>query len=148
MLVFFLARILFGGYQVSPIPCVRGDLSSYHHQSIAFFRAMYENRHQIPIHLHIIYGVGNLALNGLNMLWFSKMFAKMIARLHGNDEVIKPDTRRSGKGGVAVTVGKEEEEEKDPLLGRSDNGTDRDEGGLALPVTPPSPVDTVPKEAF
>lgn len=107
---------------------------------------MYENRSQIPIHLHIIYGVGNLALNGLNMLWFSKMFAKMIARLHGNDGV-KPKDGQKRRTGVTKEV-----EEEDPLLGRSrsDAGTDRDgdEGGLTLPASPPSPVATVPKDAL
>ena len=105
---------------------------------------MYENRSKIPIHLHVIYGVGNLALNGLNMLWFSKMFAKMIARLQGDDDKPISRSRQSGKGHTHGS----KEEEKDPLLNKSDTGTDRDEGGLALPAAPPSPVATVPKEAF
>ena len=94
---------------------------------------MYANRDRIPIHLHIIYGCGNLALNGLNALWFSKMFAKMIARLHGEDEV-KPTS--------SVPRG----EEKEPLL-RARRGQET-EGGLTLPVSPPSPVATVPKEVL
>lgn len=102
-----------------------------------FFQAMYINRDRIPLHLHIIYGAGNLALNCLNALWFSKMFAKMIARIHGDDE-IKP----SAKPVSRTTTGAAE---KEPLLSRE--GDDK-EGGLTLPVSPPSPVATVRKEVL
>lgn len=95
---------------------------------------MYVNRNRIPLHLHIIYGVGNLALNGLNFLWFSKMFAKMIARLHGEDE---PKVKGKSAG-----------EEKTPLVPKTDSEDGEEEGGLTLPASPPSPVATVPKEAL
>jgi hypothetical protein len=81
-------------------------------QSIAFIQAMYTNRDRIPLHLHIIYCTGNLALNGLNFLWFSKMVSKMVARLKGEDG----------------TKGK-----KEPLL-------QKEEGTLSSPVAPPSPA--------
>lgn len=102
---------------------------------------MYINRHRIPIHLHIIYGAGNLALNGLNMLWFSKMFAKMIARLHGEDEPKSKSKSKSKDSRMTET------EEKKPLLAKV-GAEEEEEGGLTLPASPPSPVATVPKEAL
>lgn len=103
---------------------------------------MYDNRDRIPLHLHIIYGFGNLALNGLNFLWFSKMFAKMVARLHGEDEPKRTPVKR------------QRSEEKEPLLRKvpeTENEAETEaeaEGGLTLPASPPSPVATVPKEAL
>ena len=46
-------------------------------------KTMYANRDRIPLYLSIIYGSGNVALNGLNLLWFSKMVKQMIAKLQG-----------------------------------------------------------------
>jgi hypothetical protein len=46
-------------------------------------KTMYANRDRIPLHMFIIYGSGNIALNGLNLLWFSKMVKQMIAKLQG-----------------------------------------------------------------
>ncbi|ORY30386.1 TRAM/LAG1/CLN8 homology domain-containing protein, partial [Naematelia encephala] len=66
MLVFFLARIVYGGYQ-----------------SFLVIQVMWQKRHEIPLHLHLIYTLGNLSLNALNWLWFSKMVKKMIARVAG-----------------------------------------------------------------
>jgi hypothetical protein len=98
------------------------DYREADHQSIAFIQAMWTNRDRIPLHLHIIYCTGNLALNGLNFLWFSKMVGKMIARLQGTD---KPKAKEK------ALLRKEERKE---------------EGSLALPVAPPSPVLTMRKE--
>ena len=94
-------------------------------QSIAFIQAMYSNRDRIPLHLHIIYCTGNLALNGLNFLWFSKMVAKMVARLKGQD----------------VPKG-----EKEPLLRKKEEEEKEEEGSLSLPVAPPSPVLTTKRD--
>lgn len=98
-------------------------------QSIAFIQAMWTNRDRIPLHLHIIYCTGNLALNGLNFLWFSKMVGKMIARLQGTDE---PKAKQGEKELLSreQASGKEEAEE----------------GSLTLPVAPPSPVSAIKKE--
>ncbi|KAK4684102.1 hypothetical protein P7C73_g6101, partial [Tremellales sp. Uapishka_1] len=102
MCVFFLARILYGG-----------------HNTILFLKAMWTERHRIPLHLQVIYCSGNLALNYLNWLWFSKMFAKMLARLSGED---KPS---AGKA-VPPKAVKESEQES-----------------ISLPANPPSPVRTM-----
>jgi hypothetical protein len=89
---------------------------------------MYNNRDRIPLHLHIIYCTGNLALNGLNFLWFSKMVGKMVDRLKGSDQPKSSGSR--GKGEKEGLLEKEKEQE----------------GSLALPVAPPSPVTTIRKE--
>ncbi|GFZ47742.1 hypothetical protein JCM24511_05489 [Saitozyma sp. JCM 24511] len=158
MLVFFLARIVYGGYN-----------------SFVFFRTMWVERHRIPLHLHLIYCLGNLALNALNWLWFSKMVSKMLARLSGGDEPKRKVKGVRGVGakatsnvsmggnGVGVAVGTDE---KTPLLEKSEVVVDRqdegdvgdvgegedEEGGeaqrgreesLALPAEPPSPVKTM-----
>ncbi|RSH92190.1 hypothetical protein EHS25_008605 [Saitozyma podzolica] len=154
MLVFFLARIVYGGYN-----------------SFVFFRTMWVERHRIPLHLHLIYCLGNLALNALNWLWFSKMVSKMLARLSGGDEPKRKVKGVKGGGskaapndamggnGVGVAVGTDE---KTPLLEKSEAVLDRDEGdvgegedeeggeaqresadSLALPAEPPSPVKTM-----
>lgn len=62
--------------------------------------------------MFLIYGSGNIALNGLNCLWFSKMVKQMIAKLQG---------------------GKKREELKKEK---------KEEGSLSLPVAPASPVVT------
>jgi hypothetical protein len=51
-------------------------------------KTMYANRDRIPIYLSIIYGSGNIALNGLNVLWFSKMVKQMIAKLKGKGKKV------------------------------------------------------------
>jgi hypothetical protein len=51
-------------------------------------KTMYANRDRIPIYLSIIYGSGNIALNGLNVLWFSKMVKQMIAKLQGKGKSV------------------------------------------------------------
>jgi hypothetical protein len=89
---------------------------------------MYTNRDRIPLHLHIIYCTGNLALNGLNFLWFSKMVGKMIARLKGTDEP---------KGEKKPLLRKDEQEKEEE---------EEEEGSLTLPVAPPSPITTTKKE--
>ncbi|WVQ98062.1 hypothetical protein IAU59_005184 [Kwoniella sp. CBS 9459] len=134
MLVFFLARIVYGGAN-----------------SVLFFQTMWTERHRIPLHLHLIYCTGNLALNGLNWLWFSKMLKKMYARIQGEDTPTSDATKASAK--VKLVKG-----ERQPLLADAKRGeapsvslsTDEDgaasdqqterEGSLGLPANPPSPV--------
>lgn len=38
-------------------------------QSIAFYQTLYYNYHRIPDSLLLIYGIGNIILNGLNWFW-------------------------------------------------------------------------------
>ena len=88
----------------------------------------------------MIFCGGNVALNALNWFWFSKIFAKMLARLSGD----APSSQ------TAVARG-----EKQPLLEKAQNGGkgtttkltngSREKDGMvlateALPVDPPLPV--------
>ena len=57
-------------------------------------KRMYANRDRIPLHLFIIYSSGNVALNGLNLLWFSKMVRQMIVKLQGG---AKKEVRKEQK---------------------------------------------------
>lgn len=75
----------------------------------------------------VIYCAGNLALNGLNWLWFSKMVSKMLARLNGKDGPIKS---RSEKAPLLANVKATEEDTED----------EEEEGTVTLPVKPPSPA--------
>jgi len=63
-------------------------------QSIEVMKTMYANRDRIPLHLFIIYASGNAALNGLNLLWFSKMVRQMIVKLQGG---AKKEVRKEQK---------------------------------------------------
>ncbi|WWC86889.1 uncharacterized protein L201_001768 [Kwoniella dendrophila CBS 6074] len=121
MLVFFLARIIYGGAN-----------------SILFFQTMWTERHRIPLHLHIIYCSGNLALNGLNWLWFSKMLQKMIARLQGDDKPTPKNRVQNGEQQPLLNGDAKQGER--PTI--DSNGTlEADhEGTIRLPVNPPSPV--------
>jgi hypothetical protein len=56
-------------------------------------KTMYANRDRIPLYLSIIYGSGNIALNGLNCLWFSKMVKQMIAKLQGKKKSVGKEVR-------------------------------------------------------
>ncbi|WWC67953.1 uncharacterized protein I206_101872 [Kwoniella pini CBS 10737] len=118
MLTFFLARIVYGGAN-----------------SLIFFKTMWIERNRIPLHLHIIYCSGNLALNALNWLWFSKMLQKMLLRLQGDKKPIKP-----------ILQVKKGEGEKEPLLEKSNDNNaineeeEEEEGSLTLPANPPSPI--------
>ncbi|WRT64766.1 uncharacterized protein IL334_001700 [Kwoniella shivajii] len=119
MLVFFLARIVYGGAN-----------------SLLFFHTMWTERHRIPLHLHAIYCLGNLALNALNWLWFSKMLAKMYARLQGEEKPTSSDK----------TQVKEESNDTflkdDAKIGEAPTDTTHvtEEASLSLPVNPPSPI--------
>ncbi|WVR04636.1 hypothetical protein IAU60_001647 [Kwoniella sp. DSM 27419] len=124
MLVFFLARIVYGGAN-----------------SLHFFHTMWTQRKDIPLHLHVIYCAGNLSLNGLNWLWFSKMLKKMWARLQGTD--------KSAPAQSVPQASFEANAERRPLLqaDKRDVITDlqaiaggEDEASLAMPANPPSPI--------
>jgi hypothetical protein len=64
---------------------------------------MYANRDRIPIYLSIIYGSGNIALNGLNVLWFSKMVKQMIAKLQGKGKSVGNGVRKEKKVPIAAS---------------------------------------------
>lgn len=55
---------------------------------------MYANRDRIPLYMFLIYGSGNIALNGLNVLWFSKMVKQMIAKLQGKGKAALKEGRK------------------------------------------------------
>ncbi|KAL0946764.1 hypothetical protein HGRIS_012939 [Hohenbuehelia grisea] len=63
LLTFFFVRIIYGGMI-----------------SFVFIRTLYRVRKELPLAYLIIYGIGNLALQGLNWLWFSKMIAALRKR--------------------------------------------------------------------
>lgn len=105
----------------------------------------------------VIYCSGNLALNALNCLWFSKMFAKMLARLKGDEAPKSATSETSSKSGAhkrrtsastknnasqaAAATGKALSETA-PLLekdGETDGVSEEDEG-IRMPVQPPRPV--------
>lgn len=70
----------------------------------------------------VIYCLGNVALNGLNWLWFSKMVQKMLARLAGKNETeekVVPNETTALVNGSA-------NREASPTI--------------SLPAEPPSPV--------
>ncbi|OCF32604.1 hypothetical protein I317_00373 [Kwoniella heveanensis CBS 569] len=144
MLVFFLARIVYGGAN-----------------SVLFFQTMWTERHRIPLHLHLIYCTGNLALNGLNWLWFSKMLKKMYARIQGEDTPDpKSDSSSSSSSTMKTAKDKLANGERQPLLADAKRGEASStsspvnqeneqpnhhdesgrEGSLSLPANPPSPV--------
>jgi hypothetical protein len=89
----------------------------------------------------VIYCIGNLSLNALNWLWFSKMFCKTMARLSG-------DTK-SGKGEKQPLLEKlgtpeSEGETEGEMEGEKKVEVEGEEGeegeSLTLPANPPSPV--------
>lgn len=103
----------------------------------------------------VIYCSGNVALNALNWLWFSKMLAKLVARLSG-EEVPKGGAGvgansggRSGKlrpgqkrrsSSVAPAAVTKTASEAAPLLDKEVERDSEEEGSIALPAKPPKPV--------
>ncbi|WVQ83345.1 hypothetical protein IAT38_005484 [Cryptococcus sp. DSM 104549] len=71
MLVFFLVRIVYGAVY-----------------SVGFLQVMWDERERIPVFLHVIYCTGDIALMGLNCLWFSKMVRKMVERFSARKEPV------------------------------------------------------------
>ncbi|KAK9717123.1 hypothetical protein K7432_006442 [Basidiobolus ranarum] len=67
ILTFFLARIVYGFW------------SSYE-----VFVGVKAVSAQVPLHLMVLYGVANIALNFLNVIWFIKMIQSIISRFTGN----------------------------------------------------------------
>ncbi|KAK6903724.1 hypothetical protein I204_02655 [Kwoniella mangroviensis CBS 8886] len=119
MLVFFLARIVYGGAN-----------------SLLFFRTMWDERDRIPLHLHVIYCSGNLALNALNWLWFSKMLGKMYARIQGDEKVKSP---KAGKGEKEPLLRDDAKDGENPAQSKEEE-EEEEEGSLTLPANPPSPI--------
>ncbi|KAJ9091870.1 hypothetical protein QFC21_007068 [Naganishia friedmannii] len=106
VLAFFFARILGGSKDVSNLVPHNANvplliLLVFGGQSFVFFREMIKQWNQIPTFLFLVYGTGNLALNGLNWLWFSKIVKRTIRTLGGgsarsstkktNGEVLKAE---------------------------------------------------------
>ncbi|RKO84249.1 TRAM/LAG1/CLN8 homology domain-containing protein, partial [Blyttiomyces helicus] len=75
LVVFFFARICLGFYN-----------------SADFYVNVYRRRAEIPTELIVTYSIANLLLNGLNVMWFSKMLTSVVSRFR------KPG--RKGKGKV------------------------------------------------
>lgn len=69
LLTFFCVRIVWGGY------------ISYH-----FFHTLYDVRREIPWLYIPIYGLGNIALQALNWLWFGRMINALRKRFDGAPE--------------------------------------------------------------
>ncbi|KAI5451191.1 hypothetical protein NCC49_002067 [Naganishia albida] len=65
--------------------------------SFVFFREMITRWDQIPTFLFLVYGVGNVALNGLNWLWFSKIMKRTIRTLKGGKANAEEGRRINGK---------------------------------------------------
>ncbi|KAG9102898.1 hypothetical protein FRC06_000858 [Ceratobasidium sp. 370] len=61
--LFFAVRVCYGIYM-----------------SLDFFHTLMEVRGTIPIGLALTYGGGNLALNALNLFWFTKMITALRKR--------------------------------------------------------------------
>lgn len=75
--LFFAVRVCYGIYM-----------------SLDFFRTLLEVRGKIPVGLTLTYGGGNLALNVLNLFWFTKMIAALRKRFHKPKTLVrqtKPD---------------------------------------------------------
>ena len=95
--------------------------------------------------LTVIYCAGNISLNALNWLWFSKMVNKMISRLSGEtkaesakvvDEkqplLAQVDATVTGQAAFGENEKITTEEEKEERAESADT--------LALPANPPVPV--------
>ncbi|KAK8847411.1 hypothetical protein IAR55_005269 [Kwoniella newhampshirensis] len=126
MLVFFLARIVYGGAN-----------------SLLFFHTMWTERDHIPLHLQVIYCGGNLALNALNWLWFSKMLKKMIARLSGDENAQDKEASKIAKESTpllrknVVKEGVEDSSEDGGIVGQEEN-----DETLSLPAKAPKPINS------
>ncbi|KZO95885.1 hypothetical protein CALVIDRAFT_155095 [Calocera viscosa TUFC12733] len=68
MTLFMAVRLIYGGYQ-----------------STQFWRTLGEIRDKVPLPMLVIYGVGNIFLQGLNWYWFYKMIAAMRKRFPAKD---------------------------------------------------------------
>ncbi|KAJ3513877.1 hypothetical protein NLJ89_g2708 [Agrocybe chaxingu] len=66
---FFFVRIVYGGSI-----------------SVQFFFTLLEVRHEIPLAYSIVYGFGNVVLQGLNWFWFYKMIAALRKRFVNDTE--------------------------------------------------------------
>ncbi|KAL7410663.1 DUF887-domain-containing protein [Mrakia frigida] len=76
MAVFFSVRIVYGLYM-----------------SYNFFEALLSQWDEIPLVMHVVYMSGNIALNGLNLFWFTQMVKGMARRLRGE----RKDASTNGK---------------------------------------------------
>jgi len=70
MSLFFCVRLIYGGYQSSQ-----------------FWRTLGEIRGQVPMSLLVMYGFGNILLQGLNWYWFYKMIIAMRKRFDPSKDV-------------------------------------------------------------
>ena len=55
-------------------------------QSLEFYKTLFAIKDQTPLPVVLVYGVGNVILNGLNVLWFFKMIAALQKRMKPNDQ--------------------------------------------------------------
>ncbi|PPQ65311.1 hypothetical protein CVT24_011438 [Panaeolus cyanescens] len=69
---FFLVRIVYGGSI-----------------SIQFLFTLHEVRHEVPIAYVLVYGLGNVVLQGLNWFWFYKIISALRKRFNSSDETVK-----------------------------------------------------------
>ncbi|KAF8965309.1 TLC domain-containing protein [Flammula alnicola] len=69
---FLFVRIIYGGYI-----------------SIQFFFTLMDVRHEIPLVYSIVYGLGNVVLQGLNWFWFFKMIAALRKRFTNSGETTR-----------------------------------------------------------
>ena len=74
MIVFFIARICFGLY------------SSYSFFNDVFVREW----HRVPVLIAVYYGLANILLNGLNIVWFRKMVRMAINIAKGKERPSRP----------------------------------------------------------
>ncbi|KAJ7582983.1 TLC domain-containing protein [Mycena floridula] len=71
LVVFFGVRIVYGG------------IISY-----GFLQTLYATRDQIPLGYVLVYGAGNIMLQGLNWLWYGKMIAAIRKRFSSKDKTL------------------------------------------------------------
>ncbi|PAV23506.1 hypothetical protein PNOK_0057400 [Pyrrhoderma noxium] len=55
-------------------------------QSLEFYKTLLAIKDQTPLPVVLVYGVGNIILNSLNVLWFFKMIAALQKRMKPNDQ--------------------------------------------------------------
>jgi len=85
---FFAARIVYGGYI-----------------SIQFFFTLRQVHHEIPLAYSLVYGFGNVMLQGLNWFWFNKMIAAMRKRFRnppGNQIKLVQGHKHKNSSTIAV----------------------------------------------
>ncbi|KAF8809091.1 hypothetical protein BYT27DRAFT_7188174 [Phlegmacium glaucopus] len=83
---FFLVRIIYGGYI-----------------SIRFFFTLLEVRHEIPLAYTIVYGGGNVLLQGLNWYWLFKIIAA-IRRRFTNQPVERTKLTQENQNASTLSV--------------------------------------------